>query len=640
MKRIASLIMVLALVLCLATAAFAAEPAALVMGTNTATSETDDFVSYTWTAAADGVLTLTFSGEWIFEATDADSNVVASGNSAWSWSPVAQIEVTKDATYTIKVGVLGNPYEGTAVAGTVTFEASFCDGSKEYPYELPAAYYDPTAHSGKWFHVKAAVDAKLMVQFEGVVITDAEGNVLENNFEDEWMGPMLVIELAAGEEFYLNITNVEGAEYSSANFNYVEKGGYDYPYEAALGENVATSSAAAGQAPWFTYYAEESGLLTLTITDFEDGWTYTLWNYANKDSINDPDALSATGYVEAGNYYTFAVAAITDVDGWGEIIDGDVTFELSFTTQGTENDPFFIESEVPTLQTYAGADIYYAFSSRLNGTIVKIAVDEYLTVTVNDEVVEAEGGYVTFTLDSAPVTKVVLTNEGWGDVAYEVYYEYPLGSYNNPISVNVPGDLTSANVAAGAEVWYAVSGRLNGTVLTVEGEGAYVIVNDTRVDAVDGVVTVNLTAEGAVIPVVIGNAGEEDAEFACKIKYPPVEIDAAGTVDVQVSAGAEVEYLVNSRLDGYTLTVEGEDAYVIVDGTKYEAKDGVVSVVLEAKGATISVVVGNAGEATAEYTMTIAYVDVAPPTGDLIAVAVVMMLTSGAALIGLKKKED
>lgn len=554
MKKVFSLIMVLALVLCLATAAFAAESTTLTMGDNTATSETADYVTYTWTTESDGVLSFTFGGDWACVVTDAEGNVM----NPWSQNVAyvrGMMSITVDVTagtYTIQIGSY-DAMNDAVVAGSLDFNVSFCNGSKEAPFVLPAAYYDPTAHSGKWFYVKAAADAKLIVQSEGVVVTDAEGNVLENNAEDPWMGPMLVIELAAGEEVYLNISNVEGAEYSGAYFNYVEKGGYDYPYEAVLGENTATSSADSGMPVYFSYTPEVSGLLTLTITDAETGWTYMLWNWATKDSINDPDATSSGSFVEAGQTYVFGVAAFAaDEYGFGAVADGTVTFELSIDTQGTENDPIFIESEVSSLQTYAGYDIYYAFSSRLNGAIVKIAVDENLVVTVNDEVVEADGGYVTFTLNSVPVTKVVLTNNGWGDIAYDVYFEYPQGSYNNPISVNVPSDLTSATVDAGSETWYAVS----------------------------------------------------------------------------------------SRLDGYTLTVKGEGAYVIVNGEKVEAVDGVVTVTLEAKGATIPVVIGNAGEAAATYECTIEYVDVAPPTGDMIAVALVMMLTSGTALVSLKKKEN
>ena len=382
---------------------------------------------------------------------------------------------------------------------------------------------------------------------------------------------------------------------------------------------------------FYKFTATETGLLIFTIDkDNETGWTYCVDNLtsgiygSSQYSTWDDNTYIYCVPVTMGDEIQMNVG--TAYCGEGETVE----FNLSMVAEpaGTFNTAAeLIDAEVTVP---AGSYAIYTINSMLNGMELTVEGGAY---TLNNVMGGTE-------LDGTPVNILVLINDGETDAAYTLNAGYPIGSEGNPIPVNVPADLTTATVPMFGEVWYAVSSRLDGTVLTVEGEGAYVIVNGTRVDAVDGIVTVNLVAEGATIPVVIGNDSWDDAEYACTIEYLPTAINAAGSYEAQVGAGTEVAYLVNSRLDGYVLTVEGEDAYVVVNGTKYEAVDGVVTVTLKAEGATIPVFVGNAGDAAAVYTMVIAAEDTIPPTGDMIAVALVMMLTSGTALVSLKKKEN
>ena len=67
---------------------------------------------------------------------------------------------------------------------------------------------------------------------------------------------------------------------------------------------------------------------------------------------------------------------------------------------------------------------------------------------------------------------------------------------------------------------------------------------------------------------------------------------------------------------GKTITVKGEGAYIVVDGKKYEAVNGVVEVKLPTKTGKISVVIGNAGTKAGAFSITVATPSDSADTGD------------------------
>ena len=81
-------------------------------------------------------------------------------------------------------------------------------------------------------------------------------------------------------------------------------------------------------------------------------------------------------------------------------------------------------------------------------------------------------------------------------------------------------------------------------------------------------------------------------------------------VATNVTIPAETAYYYNGwRIGGTTMTVTGADAYVIYDGTQYDAVDGVVSVELPASASPMvptSIQIGNKG--TSEATFSVAFV--------------------------------
>lgn len=275
-------------------------------------------------------------------------------------------------------------------------------------------------------------------------------------------------------------------------------------------------------------------------------------------------------------------------------------------------------------------EAWYAVNSMLAGYIIAVNGDE-AAIEINGTVVEAVDGLATAVLNGEGATIMVKVTNATDMIILAA-----------PTEINAAGDY-NATVAAGAEVEYAINSMLAGAILTVEGENAYIYMNGTKYDAVDGVAAVVLDGEGAVFAVKVGNAGTAAGEYKLNIAYAPTVIAAAGDYTVNLAAGAEVQYVVNSKLDGAVVTVKGEGAYLIVDGQKVEAKDGVVTATLTAKGATISLVVGNAGTAAAEWTVNVEIPAGNPETGDFgVIAAVVALATSavaGTAVIA-KKKEN
>ena len=113
----------------------------------------------------------------------------------------------------------------------------------------------------------------------------------------------------------------------------------------------------------------------------------------------------------------------------------------------------------------------------------------------------------------------------------------------------------------------------------------------------------------------------------------PIEVtDDKKPEKAEVAAGEEVHYELGKDLAGQTITVKGEDAYVIVDGKKYEAKDGVVEVKLPSKDAAISVVIGNAGAAAGSFSISIAVPSDSADTGDNSALVLFGALLAVSAL--------
>jgi len=262
---------------------------------------------------------------------------------------------------------------------------------------------------------------------------------------------------------------------------------------------------------YYKYTAAESGLLVVTVDkDNETGWAFDVGNlttgiYSDTQySYFDDSTYICCIPVTMGDEVQLNVG--TAYCGEGETVE----FNLSMIAEpaGTFNAATELNGAQVTVP--AGSYAVYAINGMLNGMELTVEGGAY---TLNNVM----GGT---SLNGTPINVLLLINEGETEATYTLTAGYPIGSEGNPIVVTTPADLPVASVPMFGEVWYAVSSRLDGYTLTVEGADAYVIVNGEKVEAVDGVVTVTLEAKSAMIPVVIGNNGLEDAEFACTWTAP------------------------------------------------------------------------------------------------------------------------
>lgn len=386
------------------------------------------------------------------------------------------------------------------------------------------------------------------------------------------------------------------------------------------------------------YVATEAGVLTIydiAAVDPSDD-TNAIDSYNVMMSLDDYMTYNESLNPDwtPGSVVSFAVEAGDELDIYAVASDYDMapaavmTAKIALYTAGTEVNPI----PVNAIGNYIvdGDEVWYAVNSMLAGNIIAVQGDN-AAITMGDTVIPAVDGLATAVLNGAGATIAVKVSNATDMIILPA-----------PTEIDAAGDYT-ADVAAGAEVELAVNSMLAGAILTVEGEDAYILIGTTKYAAVDGVVTAVLDGTGATIAVRIGNAGTAAAQYKLNIAYAPTAINATGDYKVTLAAGTEAEYVVNSKLDGAVVTVKGEGAYLIVDGKKIEGKNGVVTATLEAKAATIKLVVGNAGTTAVEWTMNVVVPTSNPETGDfgVIAAAVSLAISaiSGTAIIA-KKKEN
>lgn len=289
---------------------------------------------------------------------------------------------------------------------------------------------------------------------------------------------------------------------------------------------------------------------------------------------------------------------------------------------------------------YEGATPVAELNLFLNLDMDKVNNDpEYEIPLVEGNSVEvAKGDVVTVYLT------VAYDEEAWQHLPADVTFNAGFLPAN-PIEVNSAAALNGIELGAGETKYYAINGKLNGQILTINGDANTVVtLNGKELTAVNGVFTAELTGT-PVNALIVTNKGAEAASYTAGIGFAlgtagnPISVTTEQGVGGKIDAGAEVHYLLNSKLSGAVLSVQGEGAYVIVDGVKTEAKDGVIKLTLNAKNPTISLVIGNTGSAAASVVL--AFSD-NPPTGDLSilapAAALLVSAMSTVALV-IKKKE-
>jgi len=183
---------------------------------------------------------------------------------------------------------------------------------------------------------------------------------------------------------------------------------------------------------------------------------------------------------------------------------------------------------------------------------------------------------------------------------------------NNPTQIVGAASL-DVDAKSGHLVYYKLS-QVSGMKLTVENSMAYVIYNGTTYEAKDGKVVIPALPSGSVT-VAVGNRSDEDLVFPMTVNYEPghelnpISIGGALEFDAEVPAGGLV-YFDLYRLSETNLTIENPNAYVVYNGTTYNAQGGVVTVPALYSANTntpISIAIGNRGAADQVFAVSLSY---------------------------------
>ncbi len=273
----------------------------------------------------------------------------------------------------------------------------------------------------------------------------------------------------------------------------------------------------------------------------------------------NPEALTDLVYLdlsleegnEQGYYYSYVP---TD--------DGTVHFSIVMITEGVSADIVYTNNT-----TYETKSLIMDGVENEYGEIVLSA-----DVTAGDEIV--------FQVATVPDSE-------WkypaADIMIGATFEYPLGSYYNPIHVENPSTVT---VEAGKLTYFA--GFYSDTVMTVKGENASFSVecSDAVLIPDDNFEVSHFVTAGMRQPVIFGitNSGETDAEFSLKFEYPlgsytnPEVLEELSYHSVKFSAGNTLGYyyFYTAKEDGtisfwISEVTEGAQAEVmLINNTTYE----------------------------------------------------------------------
>lgn len=205
-----------------------------------------------------------------------------------------------------------------------------------------------------------------------------------------------------------------------------------------------------------------------------------------------------------------------------------------------------------------------------------------------------------------------------GDKEEEVLTVAAPGTAGNPYAEVFDialGSFTTVKVSDQQPVFYNLY-SVRGSVLTIEGEGVYVVYKDTTYEAREGTVSLTLEDDGSdtAVPVQIGTGSTEATAYTVSFAWPdgsegkPFELTVGQIPGIaataQIGAGSCVYYHVYG-VNGTTVTIEDAGVRAVYKDKLYEAVDGVLSVDIAEGDAGTPALLGivNAGESARQFTL-------------------------------------
>lgn len=429
----------------------AKNPAALALGENRAVLEANasDGYIFSWTADCTGELTIAMDEEahWQY----AMRNVTAGVNGTVHTS--GQETVISSETLLVSDGdvvqVIVNTYDPADTAstpdGTVTFTASFLDpllGTSEKPIRLdPKETTEVTIPAGEYrYYTADAEEMILTVKGKYVIVSSGGDNYsLENGS----------VTLPYQSKF--SLTNMAlGDDQCSISFAY-PVGHRRNPDKLVLGENTAILEAGNEKGYAFTWTAQVSGELTVTMQP-DAHWQYTI-GAESHNSVEDPLQASKTVTVTAGEEIRIVVNTF-DPENPTAAPAGKVVFTAAFAdpTLGTEANPITLGmSDSITLP--AGKTVYY--TAKADGMIMTLK-GENITLTHNGTDYTPINGLLEITCTAASSKEspvFAITNHAETDAVCAVGFAYPLGHPENPVELKL-GENKAVLEAGNREGWF------------------------------------------------------------------------------------------------------------------------------------------------------------------------------------------
>ena len=360
-------------------------------------------------------------------------------------------------------------------------------------------------------------------------------------------------------------------------------GSMDNPDTLVLDYNYA-DIAAGSQGYYYTWTAEEAGILTISMPE-SIGWTYTINNltagtYGDSQwSDSDPVVNPATVEVAAGDQMQIIVNTYDPADMWNNPA-AELAIYASFNTlPGTEGNPIWFEDQnVDTasiedqMNVEAGATQYY--TGRVGGLTMTVA-GENISISYNGSVYTPVDGVITIDVVNAgffaPIPVFAVTNTGAAAATYDVVFSYAVGSFENP--ANLVMGTNSASVAEGGAGYYYTWTAAEDGKLTIEMTSAnwtYVINNNTQYtygnnhasddETVVSKETVDVKA-GDEIQIVIGTADYSAAEVTLLASFKDSSVAKIGDATYEDVASALAAAKPNDTVE---LLADAEADYVIV----------------------------------------------------------------------------
>lgn len=361
-------------------------------------------------------------------------------------------------------------------------------------------------------------------------------------------------------------------------------GSMDNPDTLVLDYNYA-DIAAGSQGYYYTWTAEEDGILTITMPE-SIGWTYTINNmttgtYGDSQwSDSDPVVNPATTQVAAGDQLQIIVNTYDPADMWNNPA-AELAVYASFTTlPGTEGNPiWYVDQNAETasiedqMTVPAGASQYY--TGRVGGLIMTVT-GENISINYNGTDYTPVDGVITINVEAvgffAPTPVFIVTNSGDSDATYNVVFSYPVGSAENPANL-VIGENTAPVAEGGAGYYYTWTAEEDGklTIEMTSSNWTYVINNATQStygnnhasddETVAASETVAVKA-GDELQIIIGTADYTAADVTLTASFKDntvAKIDDVTYEDVAVAlaaaqSGETVELVADAEADYVVVT--------------------------------------------------------------------------------------